>query len=479
MADAFPLFGVFPALRLAKDLELGDWCIGTPPATVSWRSDRFRELSLKLVESFKKSGFKEECPMLWHRSRGFDGTAPDARELGALVFAVNFVVLDANDQVAGDDNVGMYLATVENADLFLQPIDETDGRITHRRGGGLRSVSVAGPRIGGDPPPLSDAVLPLHRPLQVSRKVAKAIFELLRAGGELADRVGIALEWHGAAMANSHSVTTQQRVIALKTAFEALTGTSESRETARRIRSLFESATAAHSGLLPWKGVLWAPNERTNLQRPYMTKKGKVKQDVRSELEDCMMALADVRNAVIHKGRLLPLEWSGPVERPLSRYAGNLFWKGERILREAIKAALGGDVLLCGPIARKALWQTVADEVNRARTSSPAAEPPPSPALVEATPAVTYSSPVEPPPRDLATLLAELKSDAANRVTIETLGGFTSASEEAAIEMANNAVGKWGATAGPVTMMITDSERAILEQAGAEEEVPDYWAPCE
>jgi hypothetical protein len=45
--------------------------------------------------------------------------------------------------------------------------------------------------------------------------------------------------------------------------------------------------------------------------------------------------------------------------------------------------------------------------------------------------------------------------------------------------MANNAAGKWGATAGPVTMMITDAERVILEQAGAEKELPDYWAPCD
>ena len=37
-----PHVGFFPALPLANNLELGDWMVGTPPANVVWRSDRFK-----------------------------------------------------------------------------------------------------------------------------------------------------------------------------------------------------------------------------------------------------------------------------------------------------------------------------------------------------------------------------------------------------------------------------------------------------
>ena len=38
---------------------------------------------------------------------------------------------------------------------------------------------------------------------------------------------------------------------------------------------------------------------------------------------------------------------------------------------------------------------------------------------------------------------------------------------------------KWVATAGPVSLLISAVERDLLEAAGAEEEIPDYWFPCD
>jgi hypothetical protein len=46
---------------------------------------------------------------------------------------------------------------------------------------------------------------------------------------------------------------------------------------------------------------------------------------------------AAARNEIIHEGRLSTHEYAAPVERPLSRYAGPLFWKAERVLREDSK----------------------------------------------------------------------------------------------------------------------------------------------
>lgn len=67
-------------------------------------------------------------------------------------------------------------------------------------------------------------------------------------------------------------------------------------------------------------------------------------------------------------------DYPAPPERPLSQYAGKLFWKAERVLREAIKSKLGVDVLLCGPIERE---KRIADAIQAAASAPPAPAPPP------------------------------------------------------------------------------------------------------
>ena len=80
-------------------------------------------------------------------------------------------------------------------------------------------------------------------------------------------RLGIAIAWHGVIMTNPSAMTLHQRLIGLKTAFEALLDTSDSREAARRLRHLFEEATVKHREGLPWIGILWSPAEKTALSR--------------------------------------------------------------------------------------------------------------------------------------------------------------------------------------------------------------------
>lgn len=464
--------GIFPALPLEKNVEIGEWIVGTAPTETLWATERFKELSLAFYRSFEGAGFKGGA-MLWHRDRGFDGSHPEGQELGALAQAVTFATLDANDQITDDLNRGMYLATTENAAFFLQPIDD-DGEITLVRGGALRRNIVGGWKIGDQAPPLADAVLSLHRPVRVSNRLASAIFESARTVTRTARNLHVAIEWHQAAMANPFAVTIQQRLIAIKTGFEALLRKSDSRKCARRLRRLFENCTKNHRDGLPWAGVLWAPNEKTNLARTY--KKGP---DVRSELEDWFMALADARNTIIHDGELPTQEYLAPPERPLSRYAGNLVWKGERLLREAIKAVLGPEILLCGIIARRELWKAIAEEVRQAQQRR-LDEPPEDeqPAEVQPEEPEPYPEELEKPPRDLSSLLSMLNCAAANVVVLSKASGGASASLEVAREMAWRNRNLWGATAGEVTISISRKEKDLLEAAGAEPELTDFWSPC-
>jgi hypothetical protein len=370
----------------------------------------------------------------------------------------------------------------------MQPIDE-DGGITHSREGALKRIIVGGMKIGDDPPPLADAVEKIARPVRASANLAGAIYSAVRSGTGDGPSITIAADWHRGALVNSGAMTTQHRLVSLKIGFEALFHEDDSRECARLLRVLFETTTAGHQKLLPWIGLLWSPTEKTGLQRQYTTLSGKTKNDVRSEIEDWFMAFAQARNDIIHKGTLTTGLYAAPPERPLSRYAGTLFWKAERVLREAIKAKLGVDVLLCGPVARQ---KRFADAIQAAESASPTPELPPAPPdpaevarrAKEAALFERIKSEPRPADRDLAGLLADLGCGAANEVRLSKAHGFPSASEETALESSIRMMNKWHANVGDVDQghgrgfLISETECQTLRAAGAEDELADHWWAC-
>jgi hypothetical protein len=269
-------------------------------------------------------------------------------------------------------------------------------------------------------------------------------------------------------MANAYAVTLQQRLIAIKTGFEGLLETSRSRLSATRLRELFERATATHLKMLPWAGILWSPRERTDLQRTYTRENGSTGNDTRTELEDWFMTLATVRNSIIHDGVISMHEYSAPVERPHSRYSGHLLWIGERILREAIKAKLGGDILLCGRIAERARLDSFleehADELVQLFTSRDQAH------TVEPSP--------EEQPRSLEVLLTALACGDARQVQLRrSLVGGPSRSripENGGVFRTS-----WTAEAHGPKVQITEADRSVLLQAGAEDELDDHVELCD
>jgi hypothetical protein len=444
-------FGFFPALRLRTNLDLGDWIVGTPPDGTPWASGRFEELSRMLVASYAPKGF-EGCAMLWHRERGFDGVLPADADIGAILASVTFAVLDANDRLRLHEkdrwNKARYLATTENPDLFIQPISE-DGGIAHRRGGLLRRTLLGGLKIGGEPPPLPDATEPIDEPVPASTKLARALYDRIASGVGDGPAIATAADWHRRALVNSSAVTWEHRLVTLKVGFEALFHGVKSRGCAKRLRHLFETVTAAHRDLLPWVGLLWTPTERT-LQRSF-----KGKPDPRSELEDWFMTLADARNQIIHDG-VLKTGVYVLSERPLTRYAGALFLTGERVLREAIKAKLGAEVLLCGALRRRAFGEAAFGEL--------------ADQLIEAAKALP-TPPPKPPgraPRTVEAMLADLHCVDARLVVVGTAGHvFEDYTHEASANDGNN------------QMAITEAEFEALRAAGAEDELPDRWWPCE
>jgi hypothetical protein len=462
-----PYVGFFPALPLRKQIELGEWIVGRPPTTVPWHSPRFKELLGKLLSSFEtdKDERFQGGALLWRKTSGFDGNRPSDAEFVAIQAAVRFAALDTNDRVQRDDPYGGHrLVTSENAALHLQPIDLETGYITHVRDGALKRVLTGGWKIGDRPPPLADATLPITLgDVPASSKLANAVLHAhLAQDTDDLRRLQIAIEWHAVALSNPVAVTMQQRFIALKTGFEALLDSSKSREAAHRLRALFEGVAKPHHDLFPCAEVLWSSTERTDLRRTWNKKV-----ELWSELEDWFMTLAEARNKIIHEGRVSVTQYKAPPERPLSRYAGHLFWIGERVLREAIKARLGPEILLCGPLKRLETFRPLLDALKaqaaaRTNTEDGASE---------------EAKDDQPPPRTLDALLTEVGGAAANQVLIGWAPGGSSASLEAAKEMAKAA--SWVAKAGGKEVWISEEEKTLLEQAGAEMELPDHIDLCD
>jgi hypothetical protein len=523
----------FPAVGLERNLDLGEWLVGTPPEGTDWH-DKLKGLAKKLLESFNSVGFCRHA-LVWHRDRGFDGAAlPDA-VYTAIQLATRFAVLDANDQHdrINDPNVGRYLATSENAELYEQPIDLENGGVTHVRGGLLRRSMIGGFKIGESPLPLPDATEPIDGPVGASSKLARAVFDVLHPIDPGKRQLRIAMEWHASAMSNPRAVTPQQRIIAIKTGFEALLGTSASWPAAMRLRRLFETVTASHATLLPWAGLLWSPTERTDLRRTYVDANQQTQTGARSELQDWMMHLCDARNSIIHDGILPTLEYPAPSERPLSRYAGQMFWIGERLLREGIKASLGVNVLLCGMLQQQAQIDAIlsnllgapavtggpAAQITHApaaaaaenapttaatATQAPAAagdgggQLPPTaigdelrqepvvaaaqgsaPIVAAADPAQVPNVASEPEVRSVPILLAALGAPAANVVTIKKTVAGVYATEALAHQAAIATLDSWTAKVGGRQLGINGRERDVLLAAGAEMELPRHFPPCE
>jgi hypothetical protein len=116
--------------------------------------------------------------MLWNRKDGFSGQLPTDQVYGAIQAAIRFAALDANDFSENDDNRAFYLVTAENAELFLQPVDEASGSIAHRQGGSLKSTLSIGYKIGQEAISLPAATMPILRPFPIFQRLTQAVYDM-------------------------------------------------------------------------------------------------------------------------------------------------------------------------------------------------------------------------------------------------------------------------------------------------------------
>jgi hypothetical protein len=148
-----------------------------------------------------------------------------------------------------------------------------------------------------------------------------------------ADRIKTAIGWFVKAWRNTATVHFPERVVFLKTAFEALTGTSKSYVSARALRQLFEAMpdTSANDA----ERLLWSPAEQPIHTRTFM-KNGKQQTEQITDLEQWFMSFADARNTIIHQGVVPPLVYNAAN----ANYNGHFVFTAEYLLRAVVKVSL-------------------------------------------------------------------------------------------------------------------------------------------
>lgn len=350
-----PSLSFCPYLPLDDVIEFGDWRIGPLRLFESaWTDAKFKAQATAFLGKFVDNAGKtiESPSVLCRRNGQIDGQPPTRHEIEALETALGFGFLDENPRHTKKTQWSAWaMLTADNADLFVWPIDVESGYVTITTG--LMVRTMGGGYTISDPELVIRPPLDLHMPLGchgadagcLEAVYGTALQSLQSPGSNIqADRLRAAIGWFIKAWRNTGTVHYPERVVFLKTAFEALTGTSKSQKAARILRELFEAVPDTAPG--DSERLLWSPEEKPIQTRTYY-KNDKPFTDQITDLEHWFMAFADARNTIIHKGVVPDLLYSGTNPQ----YEGHYVFTAEFLLRAAIKVSLS-------PLGYPDLWRS-------------------------------------------------------------------------------------------------------------------------
>ena len=371
----FPYLAFCPYLYMNEPIEFGDWELGPLAAFEErWADLKFETQAKAFLAKFVDGhGQPIERPSLLCRRQGkIDGAFPSLQEqeIEALRAAIAFAFLDTNPRCTSS-NQQQHVITADNTELFFWPIDVDDGSVAFMTGIMVKT------RVGGYR--TSDEHLTIRPPLDMCmprgtctaaamclEAVYQTVRQSLRTPGVdvQADHLRPAIGWFTKAWGNTETVQFPERVVFLKTAFEALSGTNKSYRTAHFLRELFEAIP--RTARLDLTRLVWSPAERPVHTHTYM-KNGKPHSVQITDLEHWFMAFAKARNEIIHESKSPPLEYSGSN----AAYDGHFVFTAEFLLRAAIKVWLSShgypDLLPSGSDLLRTIQRAVEEHEARAR----------------------------------------------------------------------------------------------------------------
>ena len=337
----FPYLAFCPYLAVNDPVEFGDWELGPLAAFEKrWADLKFKTQAKAFLARFVDGlGRPIERPsLLCRRQSLIDGTSPSTQEIEALTAAIAFAFLDKNPRLTSlTSQQSWRVVTTDNTEPFFWPIDLDSGDVIVTTGIMVKTnnYQMSAEHRTIRPP------LDLHMPIgirAVDAKCLEAVYQTVLKSLQTpetdakADRLRIAIGWFAKAWRNTATVSFEDRVVFLKTAFEALSGTSKSHRTARFLRQLFEAIP--HTTPPDSERLVWSPAEKPVHARSVKDKAYKI-----TDLQQWFMAFADARNEIVHEGKSPPLEYLGSN----TAYAGHFVFTAEFLLRAAIKVSLSSD----------------------------------------------------------------------------------------------------------------------------------------
>ena len=335
-----PLLISAPYLTLTAAVEAGPWWIG-PLGTYegAWLSDRFQEVARRLIGSHVAAR-DQPIPnpaIVASRASGVDGCWPELREVDGLQLALHFTVLHANPPWSEDTRnyVGWTTATSDNSTLHYWPVDVDEERVTLSGGFMVRST------VGGYT--LKDGVtIPAPEELHLPHRVTldpevlaatRSVFagEHDATDARLAARLATTVGWLAQAWRNTESVDTRQRIITLKTGFEALTGESDPWRAAQALDELFRQIPLDAKQDRFAEHLVWKPSETASMTWTGLDGTP----SSCTPVNHWFRSFSACRNEIIHEGRM-----SSDSYNEATPYAGPYLFIAERVLREAVCVSL-------------------------------------------------------------------------------------------------------------------------------------------
>lgn len=228
----FPILTSLPYLPLQEPVQIGPWTV-TPLDKFegAWAEPAFETAARGFLGAFRTaSGEPVRNPAIVVRDGVVSAAPPTAAEASALGRAIGLAVVDSNPTwTEHTRHHGYRMATSDNAELWIQPLDTIGGHIALERGSRVRTT-VGGYRVtdaGFTIPAPLELTLPLTA--DVDDVTANALYSVLTGDASESVRVGTAVDWLLKSWRNSTSISEDDRIVFLKTALEALTGPARPR----------------------------------------------------------------------------------------------------------------------------------------------------------------------------------------------------------------------------------------------------------
>lgn len=340
-----------PLGQMDEPIEFADWELGSLRLFEDrWADPNFKYQATKFLGKFAMPWGKKrplgDCAILCKKGAQIKGLRPSNEELRALELSLAFGCLDSNPREK-DAEAGWAMVTTDNMELHLWAINVQQSQVTLNRGF-LVETKIS--ELTSDSSQLAIAPpIDLHMPMRLPRPdplVLTGIYEttlasLLSPNAEIdAHRVRVAVGWLAKAWRNTATVHYPERLVFLKTAFEAITGTSRAHDSARELRNIFESLPNAteHDS----DDLVWCPTERPIHNHTWKGKGGNTQSKL-TDLEAWFLAFSKARNIIIHEGTIPDLTYPNSTSSSVASraiYHGHFFSTAERLLCSAIKVLL-------------------------------------------------------------------------------------------------------------------------------------------